>query len=94
MPSGSQAQVGFQLVTDVTLHGVTKEVTWNVVAVLGAAQVGGRATTTIDFAMFNMTKPTLARLISVDDKIGLEIEFRCTRAAISELGNDIASLPN
>lgn len=81
MPAGSQAQVGFQLVTDVTLHGVTKEVTWNVVAVLGAAQVGGRATTTVDFAMFNMTKPTLARLMSVDDKIGLEIEFRCTRSA-------------
>jgi polyisoprenoid-binding protein YceI len=82
LPSGSQAQVGFQLVTDVTLHGVTKEVTWNVVAVLGAAQVGGRATATIDFATFNMTKPSLARLISVDDKIGLEIEFRCTRSAM------------
>lgn len=82
LPSGSQAQVGFQLVTDVTLHGVTKEVTWNVVAVLGAAQVGGRATATVDFATFNMTKPSLARLMSVDDKIGLEIEFRCTRAAM------------
>ena len=82
LASGSQAQVGFQLVTDVTLHGVTKEVTWNVVAVLGAAQVGGRATATVDFATFNMTKPTLARLISVDDKIGLEIEFRCTRSAM------------
>jgi len=82
MPAGSQAQVGFQLVTDVTLHGVTKEVTWNVVAVLGAAQVGGRATATVDFATFNMTKPSLARLMSVDDKIGLEIEFRCTRAAM------------
>ena len=82
MPSGAQAQVGFQLVTDVTLHGVTKEVIWNVVAVLGPQQVGGRATTTFDFAMFNMTKPSLARLMSVDDKIGLEIEFRCTRAAM------------
>jgi polyisoprenoid-binding protein YceI len=82
LPSGNQAQVGFQLVTDVTLHGVTKEVTWNVVAVLGAAQVGGRATATVDFATFNMTKPSLARLMSVDDKIGLEIEFRCTRAVM------------
>lgn len=82
MPAGNQAQVGFQLVTDVTLHGVTTEVIWNVVAVLGAAQVGGRATATVDFATFSMTKPTLARLISVEDKISLEIEFRCTRAAM------------
>lgn len=82
LPAGNQAQVGFQLIADVTLHGVTKEVTWNVVAVLGAAQVGGRATTTIDFATFNMTKPSLARLMSVDDKITLEIEFRCARTAM------------
>ena len=82
MPAGNQAQVGFQLISDMTLHGVTKEVTWNVIAVLGAAQVGGRALTTIDFATFGMTKPTLARLVSVDDKIHLEIEFRCTRTAM------------
>ena len=80
LPSGMGAQAGFQLVTDVTLHGVTKEVTWNVVATFGNDAVGGRATTTVDFAMFNMTKPSLARLMSVDDKIHLEIEFRTTRA--------------
>ena len=36
---------------------------------------------TVDFATFGMTKPSLARLLSVDDKIHLEIEFRCTRSA-------------
>jgi len=35
LPAGMQAQAGFQLVTDMTLHGVTKEVTWNVVATFG-----------------------------------------------------------
>jgi polyisoprenoid-binding protein YceI len=82
LPSGNQAQIGFQLVFDTTLHGVTKETTWNVVAVLGPTNVGGRATTTIDFTTFNMTKPSLARLMSVDDKIHLEIEFRCTRTVV------------
>jgi hypothetical protein len=33
-------------------------------------------------AMFGLTKPTLARLVSVDDKIHLEIEFRCARTAM------------
>jgi polyisoprenoid-binding protein YceI len=82
LPAGNQAQAGFQLIADMTLHGVTKETTWNVVATFGAASVGGRATTTINFADFQMTKPTLARLLSVDDKITLEIEFRCTRTAM------------
>ena len=49
-------------------------------ATFGNDNVSGRATTTVDFAMFNMTKPSLARLMSVDDKITLEIEFRTTRA--------------
>ena len=82
LPSGNQAQAGFQLVADVTLHGVTKETTWNVVATFGNAAVAGRATTTVDFAMFGMTKPSLARLVSVEEKINLEIEFRCTRTAM------------
>jgi polyisoprenoid-binding protein YceI len=82
LPAGNQAQAGFQLITDVTLHGVTKETTWNVVATFANAAVAGRATTTVDFATFNMTKPTLARLVSVEDKIHLEIEFRCTRTAM------------
>jgi len=82
LPSGNQAQAGFQLIADVTLHGVTKETTWNVVATFGSAAVAGRATTTVDFATFGMTKPTLARLVSVEDKIQLEIEFRCTRTVM------------
>jgi len=83
LPSGQQAQVGFQLVTDTTLHGVTKETTWTVIAVMGPTAIGGSAKTTIEFAQFNMTKPSLARLMSVDDKIHLEIEFRCTRAVVT-----------
>jgi polyisoprenoid-binding protein YceI len=82
LPSGMGAQAGFQLIGDMTLHGVTKEVTWNVVATFGNEQVAGRATLTTDFATFNITKPSLARLMSVDDKIELEIEFRCKRGVV------------
>lgn len=82
LPSGMGAQAGFQLVGDMTLHGVTKEVTWNVVATFGNETVAGRATTNFDFATFNLTKPSLARLLSVDDNIELEIEFRCKRTAV------------
>ena len=73
-----QAQAGFQLIGDMTLHGVTQEVTWNVVATFGNDSIAGRATTT-QFPTFKLTTPSLARLLSVDDKIELEIEFRCKR---------------
>jgi polyisoprenoid-binding protein YceI len=82
LPAGMQAQAGFQLIGDMTLHGVTKEATWNVVATFGNDLVGGRATTTIDFPTFNLTKPSLARIMSVEDKIELEIEFRCKRMVV------------
>ena len=84
LPAGMQAQAGFQLIGDMTLHGVTKEATWNVVATFGNESIGGRATTTIDFASYGMTKPTLARLVSVEDKIELEIEFRCKRTVAQD----------
>jgi polyisoprenoid-binding protein YceI len=80
-PLPATGQAGFQLVGDMTLHGVTGEATWNVVATFANDAVAGRGTTTLTFETFKLTKPTLARLLSVDDKIELEIEFRCQRTA-------------
>jgi polyisoprenoid-binding protein YceI len=81
-PLPATGQAGFRLVSDVTLHGVTKELTWTVVSTFGNDAVAGRATTATDFATFNMTKPTLARLLSVDDKLELEVEFRFKRSVV------------
>ena len=78
-PSAPPAQAGFQLIGDMTLHGVTSEATWNVVATFAPGAVSGRATTTVLFSTYKIAKPSLARLLSVDDKIELEIEFKTTR---------------
>jgi polyisoprenoid-binding protein YceI len=75
MPSN----VGFQMTGNMTLKGVTRPVTWNVVATTTADNVQGRATTTITFQEFNVTKPAVPLIISADDKIQLEVEFRGKR---------------
>lgn len=75
-PTEPPAQAGFLLVGDMTLRGVTREVTWKVVATFRDDRVSGIATTSFPFSYFNLEKPSLARLLSVDDTIHLEMEFR------------------
>ena len=48
-PLPATGQAGFQLVGDMTLHGVTSEATWNVVATFSNDAVAGRGTTTLTF---------------------------------------------
>jgi polyisoprenoid-binding protein YceI len=83
LPSPPQAQaIGFQMIGNMTLHGVTKPVTWSVIATLRGETVAGRATTTLLFSDFNMTKPSVALLLTADDRIQLEVEFRCSRTVL------------
>ena len=79
LPSGQQAQAGFQLVGDMTVYGSTSETTWNVVATFNPKQVAARATTEFPFTKFKIPKPSLARIMSVDDTIHLELELRLGR---------------
>lgn len=78
-PSGGPAQAGFQLIGDLTVYGNTTEVTWNTVATFNPQQVAGRAETSFTFESIKMPKPQLARLLSVDDTIRLELDFRLRR---------------
>jgi polyisoprenoid-binding protein YceI len=79
-PLPVQGQAGFQLTGDMTVKGTTSEVTWNGIATFAPQQVAGRASTNFDFAKFGLTKPAIGRLMSVDDKIVLELEFRLKRS--------------
>lgn len=81
LPSGRGAQAGFQIVGDMTVRGVTREVTWNTVATF-TDTVAGLATTQFRFDTFGLPKPQLARLLSVADDISLELEFRFKRVAM------------
>lgn len=74
--------VGFQLVGEMTLHGVTKEMTWDVLATYDDdGVVEGKALTSFPFSDFGLAKPELPFLLSVEDEIRLEIDFNVRQSA-------------
>jgi polyisoprenoid-binding protein YceI len=76
-----QGQTGFELTGNMTIHGVTKEVTFQGIATFGRdGTIAGRAKTSFSFATFGLTKPSIGRLMNVDDKIDLEIVFKFHRS--------------
>ncbi len=75
-----QGQAGVELTGNMTIHGVTKEVTFQGIATFGRdGTIAGRAKTTFNFATFGLTKPSIGRLMNVDDKIALDIQFKFKR---------------
>jgi polyisoprenoid-binding protein YceI len=71
-PAGERT---FHLLADLTVKGVTRPTTWSVTAQFGADRVTGTASTAFTFEEFGITKPSLARVISVADTIRLEYDF-------------------
>jgi polyisoprenoid-binding protein YceI len=71
----------FELVGDLTIRDVTKPVTWTVKGkMLPTGEISGAATTTFTFADFNLTKPSVRRVLGVRDEITLEYDFRLVPA--------------
>lgn len=72
------AIVSFQLLGSMTVHGVTKQISWDVVATYNTEKgmVEGKALTSFPFSTFRLTKPEFAFLLSVEDEIRLEVDFK------------------
>jgi polyisoprenoid-binding protein YceI len=81
LPLPASGAAGFQLIGDMTLHGVTSEVAWDVAATFAADTVTAKATTRFNFAKFKITIPRVFGLLSVDDDIRLELNVRMRRAS-------------
>ena len=71
-PTGEQS---FELVADLTVKGVTRPTTWNVIASFDGDRVTGTAATAFTFEEFGLAKPRVARVLSVADTIRLEYDF-------------------
>jgi polyisoprenoid-binding protein YceI len=65
----------FQLLGNLTVHGVTKPTTWNVKATMANGQVTGNAATAFTFADFGLAQPKVPIVLSVGDTIKLEYDF-------------------
>ena len=65
----------FQVVGDLTVHGVTKPTTWNVTASFNNGRVSGAAATSFLFSDFGLNQPRVPVVLSVADSIKLEYTF-------------------
>lgn len=72
----TSGEVKFQIIGDLTIKGVTKLVTWEVTAKFTDGLITGGAYTTIKFSDFNMSTPKTALVLSVDDTLGLRVDFQ------------------
>jgi polyisoprenoid-binding protein YceI len=73
VPEGEEQSL--QLSGTLDLHGVEREVTWDVKAKREGNVISGLATLTIAFADFDITAPTFAGLVSIDDEATLQVQL-------------------
>ena len=73
-PLPENGEASFQLIGDFTVRDVTKRVEWEVTAQFGP-EITGQAVTEFTFDYFELSKPRLAFILSLDDEIRLELDF-------------------
>jgi polyisoprenoid-binding protein YceI len=79
-PLGSEAGT-FTLIGDLTIHGVTKAVSWSATAKLDGDTLTGSASTTFNMADFDIQPPKVGPVVSLDENVKLEADITATVAA-------------
>jgi polyisoprenoid-binding protein YceI len=77
-PLPTSGEVTFQLAGDLTLRGTTRPAVWDVRAQVSGSEVTGKATTQFTLQDYGIPKPSVARVVSIEDTIILELDFRAT----------------
>ena len=75
-PLPVSGSVSFQMEADLSLHGETRQTVWEVTSEFGSEAISGFATTAFPFHTFGIAVPQVARVLSVEDNIRLELDFR------------------
>ena len=74
-PLATSGQLTFTITANLTIHGTTRPTTWQVTATASPTGYRGSAKTSFTFADFELTKPRVASVLSVEDTIALEYDF-------------------
>ncbi len=80
MPADGE-ETTFTLIGNFTLHGVTKTMAWSVTATRDGNSMTGSAKTQFDMADFDIEKPIVGSVLSIEDTIQLEIDLVATNSA-------------
>ncbi len=80
-PVPAEGEAAFQITGDMTVHGVTKSITWDVTAAFNRSLVDAHATTHFTFGDFGMAVPRVFVVLSVEDNIRLEADFHLEQRA-------------
>jgi len=80
-PAPSSGDMSLKVRGDLTVHGTTKPVTWDVTAKAEGGTYTGTAKTAFTFDDFGLTKPRVGAVLSVVDTIRLEYDFRLVPAS-------------
>jgi polyisoprenoid-binding protein YceI len=78
-PLPTSGELAFTLTGNLTIRGVTRPTTWQVTATATPDGYRGSAKTSFTFADFNLAKPRVAVVLSVEDQIALELDFHFER---------------
>jgi polyisoprenoid-binding protein YceI len=79
LPTSGEAQ--FQVVGDLTIHGVTRPATWEATARFDEQGAMANATTRLTLTDFGMTPPRVGPVLSIEDEAQLELGLRLNREA-------------
>jgi polyisoprenoid-binding protein YceI len=79
-PLPSSGETTFQLVGDLTIHGVTRPATWAATARFAGQEITGTATTSVRLEDFDMARPRVPLVLGIEETLSLELSFRAAEA--------------
>jgi len=82
-PLPAAGAFSFELEGDLTIKSVTRSVRWQVNATAGEGGFSGTAATSFPFEAFELTQPKVSSVLSVENEIKLEYDFRLVPASSS-----------